>query len=498
MSKQKRVLYIDDEPRQFAGLFQVHWGPLGLDVVVEQDPDHVVQRLEEQEVDLVLLDLMFPDSRGRLVNRGLDVLEQIRARYPLFPVVVLTNTLADGDFSDARFSYAAFLYAKERFAQITTGVDPYEELGNKIIAAIGSSAKVSMPDDLGFIVGCSAEMLDLVDRVRRIAPLNRAVLIYGETGTGKEHLVKTIHRLSGRRGVEPVCFNCAATTEELLESTLFGYTEGAFTGAKRDVSGMFQEAEGGTLFLDEIESAPDRLQRMLLRALSERRIRPVGARNEVPVDVRVLAATNEQPEKLVATGVLRQDLYARLTQYRLDIPPLRQRTDDIPELALYFIRRFNSHHRESGKTILEVVRPDVMKILQGYFWPGNIRELENVINSACLDSRSSVLLPSDLPTFLSKRSATTDTEEAADDEMTRFAQRVFVREVQWQQLLEFSGSERKRRIEAIITEFATRNAGRVPKGKELAELLGTGADQVRQILSTLGVSLIHLQKGNTK
>jgi transcriptional regulator with PAS, ATPase and Fis domain len=236
-------------------------------------------------------------------------------------------------------------------------------------------------------------MVEVYKLVARAAPTKSTVLILGESGTGKEVIARSIHLHSPRAGRPFVAVDCGALTETLLESELFGHVRGAFTGAVADKKGVFEEATGGTCFLDEIGNISSNLQARLLRVLQEHEVRRVGGKEWIKVDVRVLAATNKTLEDLVQNGTFREDLYYRLKVITIHLPPIRERPEDIPTLAQYFLRRYN---QTAGKPISSI-SDQAMERLCAYSWPGNIRELENAIEQAVVLSNEPILAPDDLP-----------------------------------------------------------------------------------------------------
>jgi two-component system NtrC family response regulator len=243
------------------------------------------------------------------------------------------------------------------------------------------------------IIGQSTAMLQVMELVEQVAPTEANVLILGESGTGKELIAKALHEGSTRREGPLVKVNCAALPQELLESELFGYKKGSFTGAVRDKPGRFQLAEKGTLFLDEIGELPTHLQAKILRALQERVVEPLGSVREERVDVRLLAATNKDLVVEVEKGTFRQDLYFRLNVLEIKIPPLRDRLEDLPLLVNHFIRVLGEKNRKQVRG----VDRSFLEALNNYYWPGNVRELENVLERAIILSRSDILDISDLP-----------------------------------------------------------------------------------------------------
>jgi two-component system response regulator HydG len=243
------------------------------------------------------------------------------------------------------------------------------------------------------IVGSSAAMRRVHDVIGRIAAGDASVLVFGETGTGKELVARRIHATGPRKDGPFVAINCAAIPPTLLESELFGHARGAFTDAKAERAGLFLQANRGTLFLDEVAEMPLEMQAKLLRALQERKVRPVGSNNEVPFDARLVTATNRDLEEEVTQKRFREDLFYRINVVRLSIPPLRERASDVLELALYFLKRHADH---TGKPALGL-SPEAAKKLAAYAWPGNVRELENCMERAVAFARSGLVVVDDLP-----------------------------------------------------------------------------------------------------
>ena len=246
------------------------------------------------------------------------------------------------------------------------------------------------------LVGSSVPMQKLKQTVRTVAPTNSTVLIYGESGTGKELVARAVHDCSPRAGEPFVSINCGAFPETLLESELFGYVRGAFTGATQNKRGLFEVGQGGTVFLDEISETSAGMQVKLLRVLQERTIRAVGGTNEMPIDVRIIAATHTDLDKLVSENAFREDLYYRISVIPILVPPLRDREDDIEQLALHFLRKYAA---ATGKKIHRL-HASSLDVLKGYDWPGNVRQLENTIERAIaleMGGELHVELPSELP-----------------------------------------------------------------------------------------------------
>lgn len=248
------------------------------------------------------------------------------------------------------------------------------------------------------MLGNSPQMQSIFNRIRRVAPSNASVLIEGETGTGKELVARALHRLSPRSGNKFVAVNCAALSPQLMESELFGHEKGAFTGAMQRRIGRFEEADGGTLFLDEIGEMDAATQVKLLRVLAERSIERVGSNTTIPVNVRVIAATNRNLENMVSDGTFRQDLYQRLNVVSLQLPPLRERTGDVVLMANAFLRELGA---ENNKADLSFGR-EALELLRGFDWPGNVRQLRTAVEHGVIMSSGQTITPDDLPEYLSK------------------------------------------------------------------------------------------------
>ena len=248
------------------------------------------------------------------------------------------------------------------------------------------------------MLGNSPQMQSIFNRIRRVAPSNASVLIEGETGTGKELVARALHRLSPRSGNKFVAVNCAALSPQLMESELFGHEKGAFTGAMQRRIGRFEEADGGTLFLDEIGEMDAATQVKLLRVLAERSIERVGSNATIPVNVRVIAATNRNLENMVSDGTFRQDLYQRLNVVSLQLPPLRERTGDVVLMANAFLRELGAENNKAGLSFGR----EALELLRGFDWPGNVRQLRTAVEHGVIMSSGQTITPDDLPEYLSK------------------------------------------------------------------------------------------------
>ena len=349
------------------------------------------KRLAEQTFDLVVTDLRMPDGDG------LDVLQAARAQADA-PEVILLTAYAEWKSAKEAIRLGALDYFEK-------GQEP-EELFHRIDNALASRAlrrenanlKAQLRERYGLpgLIAQSPAMQAVLDLVERVAPTDATVLIQGESGTGKEVIAKAVHHASPRAARPFVAVNCGAVPETLLESELFGYVRGAFTGAAGGKLGLFEEAGGGTLFLDEIAEMPATLQVKLLRALQSGEVRRLGATQTATIDVRVLAATNGDLATRISQGSFREDLFYRLNVIQVTLPPLRDRREDIPALAEHFLARAAA---KLGRTLR--LSPAALERMLRYPWPGNVRELENAIERAAILSRSETVEPDDLPPHVS-------------------------------------------------------------------------------------------------
>jgi two-component system response regulator PilR (NtrC family) len=344
-----------------------------------------------QPFPAIVSDLSMPDGSG------LDVLAAAKSRSPSTEVILVTaHSTIENALAAMRSGAYDFVAKPFESAELAALVGKAIEKQAIVVENQRLKAHLSRIASTE-VLGKSVAMRNVLELATRIAAAKTTVLITGESGTGKERVARAIHDRSERAKGPFVVVNCGALPEALMESELFGHEKGAFTGASSKSLGIFREADGGTVLLDEVGELPLSLQVKLLRVLQERSVRPVGAPHEVPVDVRVLAATNRDVEADVASGKFRQDLYYRLNVIRLTLPPLRERLDDVPLLAERFIQRFAA---EMGKEVVGFT-PDGLRALTAYRYPGNVRELENVIERAVALSGSRVIGLGDLPESIS-------------------------------------------------------------------------------------------------
>jgi two-component system response regulator PilR (NtrC family) len=384
-----RVLVVDDE-QSLRQMMQVMLQRAGHDVVLASDVRSAREVVEgAPPFDLVVTDLVMPDGSG------LEVVDFVRARSQETQVIVVTAHASVETAVDA-MQRGAYGYLEKPIAVANTRAVIAKALEKRVLlrdnASLRALARAAQPSGVD-VIGRSAAFQSAMDLVRRAARSRTSVLITGESGTGKEMFARVLHAESERRDKPFVVVNCGAIPEALLESELFGHEKGAFTGAVAKRDGLFREADGATLFLDEVGELPPQVQVKLLRALQERKIRAVGANQEIAVDVRIVAATNRDLEADVKSGRFRQDLYYRLNVLRVPLPPLRDRREDLPLLIEHFRARFAE---EQGRALV-AFSPEAMRAMLGYAYPGNVRELENAVERAVTLARSNTIEPVDLP-----------------------------------------------------------------------------------------------------
>jgi two-component system nitrogen regulation response regulator GlnG len=377
------LLVIDDE-RSVCYSFRRVFAGEGVEVLTAGTAAEGLRLLREHDPDVVVLDLQLPD------RPGLDVFAEIHADSPKRPVVFITahgtTETAIEAMKAGAFDYLLKPLDLDRLSQV---------LGRAFEAARLMSVPAVLPADdrADRIVGRSAVMQETCKAIGRLAPQDVNVLILGESGTGKELVARALYHHGRRTGKPFLAVNCAALPETLLESELFGHEKGAFTGADRRRIGKFEQCDGGTLFLDEVGDMTPAVQAKMLRVLQDQRFERVGGTETLQTDVRVLAATNQDLGRLAAEGRFRKDLYYRLNAVSVRVPPLRERADDVAELAHFFLFRFD---RELGLD-LRGFSPEALERLQAYPWPGNVRELQGVVKQAMLNASGHLILPEFLP-----------------------------------------------------------------------------------------------------
>ncbi|MEQ8207492.1 MAG: PEP-CTERM-box response regulator transcription factor [Woeseia sp.] len=384
----RKLLIVEDDP----GLLnQLKWCCESYDVVTASDRTSAIAELRRHEPLVVLQDLGLPPKPDG-VEEGLATLQETVKLSPFTKVIVVTG---HGDQQNALRAIALGAYD---FYQKPVDTDTLQLIVDRAfnIAELESENRrlqaVDTQSPLEGIVAASDAMLQVCRMIEKVAPANVTTLLLGESGTGKELLSRAIHRLSPRRDKRFVAINCAAIPENLLESELFGYEKGAFTGAARQTPGKVEMADGGTLFLDEIGDMPMSLQAKMLRFLQERVVERVGGREEIPVDVRVVCATNQNPVELIKQDLFREDLYYRVCEITIDIPPFRDREEGRLILARVLLNKY----AEQQKRAISGFSDDAAEAIEAYSWPGNVRELENKIKSAVIMADGKQVTAADL------------------------------------------------------------------------------------------------------
>ncbi len=365
---------------------------LGYQVTVARDGREAIARLDEDAPDVVLSDIQMPEMDG------LALLEEVKTRCPETIVILMTAfSSIDSAIEAVRRGAEDYLSKPLQLGDLQMRIE--RALERRAANRRLSQLETEVRDRYSFdqIIGRSAAMQRIFQIIERVAPTNTTVLVSGRTGTGKELVARAIHYNSPRASKPLVDINCGALPEQLVESELFGHQKGAFTGAAETKKGLFETAHGGTLFLDEVQALKPELQAKLLRALQERVIRRVGGRENIEVDVRVIAATNQDITEAVRKGEFREDLYYRLNVVRIHLPDLRERREDIPLLIDHFLKRYAESNNQEPRHFSN----EAMRLLMGYDWPGNVRELQNAVEHALAISDSSILTIADLPPDIS-------------------------------------------------------------------------------------------------
>ncbi len=471
----KRILVVDDEE-------SVRWAlrkaleRAGYRVDLVADGAGGLKASEDPGVDLILLDVRLP------ARDGLDVLREIRKRRPDLPVIMMTAygtlqvaveamKLGAYDYIGKPFDMDEVLLVVEKAIEAQALAREVTRLRQTIEGSL----------DLGGIVGGSPAMQHIFKAVGKVAGTDLTVLLCGESGTGKELIARAVHENSRRKGRPFVPVNCAAIPRELLESELFGHEKGAFTGAVSARRGRFEQAEGGTVFLDEVGDMDLSLQTKLLRVLQERRIERLGGEGSIPVDVRIVAATNQDLEAAVAQRAFREDLFYRLNVVSIHLPPLRDRREDVSALVDHFLAGFGREQNTAPK----MISPEATELMLAYNWPGNVRELENVVKRAAALATTSLILPDHLPDALRPTAAPQEALAPSDTFPTEWIRT---------ELSRLQGSLDGRLhdhfvacIERPLLELVLRRTG----GNQVraADLLGINRNTLRKRIKELGVSL---------
>ena len=398
------ILVVDDE-RSICELLEITFRKEGHRVEVAQNGETARRKLDSSIFDIVISDIRMPDTTG------VDLLQYCKEISPSSYFLLITGVPT----------------VETAIAAINSGADRYVIKDHELVDQLRRAVRqvdetLRLKTEAGYlrrelrrltgqdnIIGHSAKMRAIFDMITTVAPQTSRVLITGETGTGKELVARAIHENSPRSKEPFITINCGAFPETLLESELFGYIKGAFTGANENRQGLFRGAHGGTIFLDEIGNMSLQMQVKLFRVLQEGKVRPVGSNEETEVDVRVIAATNKDLEKAIAAGEFREDLFYRLSVIPFHLPPLRERRDDIPLLARAFLERF----RKSMEKSMDGISPEAMSLLESYDWPGNVRELENTMERSVALETGNMISVNVLPEKIRDRAAHESSARAA-------------------------------------------------------------------------------------
>ncbi len=384
----RKLLVVEDDP----GLqTQLKWCFDDWKVVIAPDRQSALAELKKHPYPVMTLDLGLPPDEGG-TSEGFAALEEIVREHPHTKVIVVTgNNERENALRAVALGAYDFFYKpidSDLLGFIVNRAYRLHELEEENQRLHTRNPQAALEG----VVAASPEMMAVCRTIEKVAPADATVLVLGESGTGKELVARALHNLSPRNEGPFVAINCAAIPENLLESELFGYEKGAFTGAARTTPGKFETAHGGTLFLDEVGDLPMSLQAKLLRFLQERVIERVGGRKQIPVDVRVVCATHKDPQKLIHEGKFREDLYYRISEITVRIPPLRERTGDVLLLARVFLERFSKQYGHKVKQF----SPDAIAALENHPWPGNVRELENRIKRAVIMAEGRQITAADL------------------------------------------------------------------------------------------------------
>jgi DNA-binding NtrC family response regulator len=408
---KKRILIVDDEP-SIRKVLRAHLRRAGYEVGVAEDGQEAIDTLARDDFDLVVSDLRMPEVDG------LALLAHCRSAHPGLPVILIT---AHGTVDSAveALKQGAHDYITKPFDQHELQATIRKALATEERSRTKLRPDPAFPGDARLgrhgIIGQTAAMQQVYSLIDRVAASPSTVLVTGESGTGKELVARALHAASDRSTGPFIQINCGAIPESLFESELFGHERGAFTGAVTARAGRFELAHGGTLFLDEVGELPKDMQVKLLRVLQDRTFERVGGMRSMTVDVRLVAATNRDLLAEVGAGRFREDLYYRLNVVPIQLPPLRERLDDLPLLVDHFIRRFN---KRLGRSV-EGASPAALSALMAWRWPGNIRELENLMERAVLLTEARQVGPSDLPGLDAGPAPTRDIEELGLKEYVR-------------------------------------------------------------------------------
>lgn len=394
----KKILIVDDDVA-FGVMLKTWFQKNNWETVLASNLEQALLSSKAAKFDLILSDLRLPDGDGIMF------LTSLREKKVMTPFIIMTG-YADVQTAVNAIKLGAFDYLKKPITPTMLEQKIEGAMSQETTASAAGAKKNDVPAQT-MVKGASPVIQRVYKHVALVAPTKMSVLILGESGTGKEYIARLIHEQSGRKDKPFIAVDCGSLSMELAPSELFGHLKGSFTSAISDKKGVFEEAKGGTVFLDEVGNLPYEVQKQLLRALQEQKVRPVGSAQDVNVDVRIIAATNEDLEKAIEDGHFREDLYHRINEFSIEVPPLRDRIDDLEEFALYFLQQANE---ELGKDVKRI-SSEAIEVLKQHRWDGNLRELRNVIRRATLFAENEEITADNLPVLVSRRQK----ENVSDD-----------------------------------------------------------------------------------
>jgi len=457
--KQPKILVVDDE-QSLRGMLAIVLQREGYQVEEAENSGRALQKIAADKFSLVLSDIRMPDLDG------LQLLARVKELDPELPVILMTAHVSAQD------AVEAMKLGAEDYIIKPINIDELILIVARSLRRIGIEKEiVALKEKLQAfesIVGRNERMKKLFALIETVARTDSTILIAGESGTGKELIARAVHNKSRRRSRSFVSINCGALPENLLESELFGHKKGAFTDAFREKKGLLQDAEGGTVFLDEISEMSPSMQVKLLRVLQERSLRPVGSNEEIAIDIRVIAATNRDLAQLMEKGGFRTDLYYRLNVINVQVPPLRERKDDIPLLINHFMKIFSERFQKQ----VNGVEQSALELLLAYSWPGNVRELENCIERAVALETGSKITRHSLSEEIRFRSRLTEEKLFGD----------------WREALRSGSFNLNRHIDRVSREVISQ-AMSFSEGnmKKAAAMLGISYRAIRYLVAKLGL-----------
>ncbi|MCP4252388.1 MAG: sigma-54-dependent Fis family transcriptional regulator [Candidatus Scalindua sp.] len=487
--RKNKILLIDDEPG-WCELLKFELQEKGLEVEYETNAENALKAISSFKPNAVLLDVLFDN-----VSKGKSVFNLIKEAYPDLAVIMLSSSVVDKDFMLEDYPGCSFAYAK---SQLNLGTDTiYGKFAEQIRRAIKNKdiTPNSLQKEFAFVIGKTKTMNKVCNDILNAAATNATVLITGENGVGKGLIARAIKDKSKKSDKQFIMISCTDFPKgNMLISELFGHEKGAFTGAEENHQGIFEEASGGTVFIDEIGDASPEAQSRLLTFLQEKTIRRMKGKKDLKVDARVIVATNRNLKELIEAGNFREDLFYRLNQYKIQVPPLRERMEDIPVLLAYFIRKFNKADEknilvETKKDKKDCLRSDVLGLLRKHDWPGNIREFENTIRQAMINAGdSNILLANyfDIEVKGKTRNQPIDMEVLVDE----------VFEKKWQgkeKWIKFirtytTKGGRKEILQKCVHRLRDNSQMGNIRYRDLAELFGISENNMRQQFHVLGIN----------